>query len=405
MFKTTTLDNGIRIVHKSSNSKLSYLGLIINAGSRDENEYQHGLAHFIEHLLFKGTKKRRAFHVLSRIEDIGGEIDAYTTKEDTCITACFLTKYYERTIELFNDIFFNSTFPIKEIEKERNIIIDEINSYKDTPAENIFDEFEDILFAKHSLGRNILGTSKSIKKFTNDDINNFINTNYNTDQLIISSIGNIKFENLVELCKKYFGLQKANYRTFNRIPFNNFSTQKIIKKPHTHQTHCILGNYAYPFLDKNRLTLFTISNILAGPALNSRLVLQLREKKALSYNIEANYVPYEDIGIFNIYFSTDKENINKVLDIIYKEIELLKTKKLGVLQLSKIKKQLIGQTVINNEQPYNVLMSAAKAIIMTNKIEGINKFYNEIEKLNSSQIIEVANEILDIDKFSQLTYI
>lgn len=405
MYGTATLANGIRIIHKSVDSDVAHCGIIINTGTRDEDEKEHGIAHFTEHMLFKGTKKRKAFHVLSRMEDVGGEIDAYTTKEETCISASFLHEFYERAIELMNDVVFNSTFPKKEMDKEREVIIDEINSYKDSPADMIFDEFEDLIYPGHSLGRNILGTKKLLEKYTDDDIIKFISKKYNTDEMVFCSIGNIKFEKLLKYCEKYFGSNPQNKRNFKRIPFTgNVSIERTLKK-HTHQAHCILGTYAYSFSNPKRLPLFLISNMLAGPGMNSRLNMVLREKRGLSYNIESSYIPYEDTGNFNIYFGVDKDNLNYSIELIFKELNSLKIKQLGPIQMNKIKKQLIGQISIGNEINSNMLLSMGKTYLIYDQIETLKETIKEIESVNATQILEVANEIFDRDNFSTLIYI
>ncbi len=405
LYNTALLNNGIRIIHKHVDSDVAHCGIIINTGTRDEDFNQHGIAHFTEHMLFKGTKKRRAFHVLSRMEDVGGEIDAWTTKEETAISASFLHEFYERAIELINDVIFNSTFPQKEMEKEREVIIDEINSYKDSPAESIFDDFEDLIYPGHSLGRNILGTKKLLEKYTDKDIIRFTSEKYNTDQMVFCSIGNIKFEKLVKYCEKYFGSNPENLRAYKRIAFDgNVAVTKTVKKK-THQAHCILGTYAYPFNNPKRLPLFLLANMLAGPGMNSRLTMLLREKKGISYNIEANYSPYEDTGCFNIYYGSDKENLELANNVIFRELDSLKTKNLGPVQLSKIKKQLIGQIAIGSEIHSNTLLSMGKTYLIYNQIETLKETIKEIESVTAAQIAEVANEIFDRDKFSTLIYL
>lgn len=405
MYNTALLNNGIRIIHRHVESDVAHCGVIINTGTRDEDINQHGIAHFTEHMLFKGTKKRRAFHVLSRMEDVGGEIDAWTTKEETAISASFLHEFYERSIELINDVIFNSVFPPKEIEKEREVIIDEINSYKDSPGESIFDDFEDLIYPEHSLGRNILGTKKLLEKYTDKDIKRFITEKYNTDQMVFCSIGNIKFEKLLKLCEKYFGANPANLRAYSRNSFTgNVAVNKTVKK-NTHQAHCITGTYAYNYSNSKRLPMFLITNLLAGPGMNSRLNMLLREKKGISYNIEANYTPYEDTGNFNIYFGSDKENLEVALNVIFKELDSLKTKNLGPVQLSKIKKQLIGQIAIGSEIHSNVLLSMGKTYMIYNQIETLKETVKEIESVTALQIAEVANEIFNRDKFSTLIYL
>lgn len=405
VYYTALLNNGIRIIHKNVDSDVAHCGIIINTGTRDEDINQHGMAHLTEHMLFKGTKHRKAFHVLSRMDDVGGEMDAWTTKEETCISASFLHEFYERAIDLLNDVIFNSVYPPKEIAKEKEVIIDEINSYKDSPADSIFDDFEDLIFPGHSLGRNILGTKKLLEKYTDKDIKRFVAEKYNTDQMVFCSIGNISFKRLVKYCEKYFGANPANLRGFSRKTFTDYVAITKVQKKNTHQAHCILGTYAYPFNNPKRLPMFLTANLLAGPGMNSRLTMLLREKKGISYNIEANYSPFEDTGVFNIYFGTDKENLEISTNIIFKELQSLKTKNLGTVQLSKLKKQLIGQIAIGSEIHSNVLLSMGKTYLIYNQVETLKETIKEIESVTSADISEVANEIFNKDKFSTLIYL
>lgn len=398
------LSNGIKLIHKKTNSTVSHCGLIINAGTRDENNKEQGIAHFIEHVLFKGTKKRNYKQILCRLDDVGGEIDAYTTKEDTTISTTFLNKYYKRAIELIYDITFNSTFPEKELEKEKLVIYDEINSYKDSPSELIFDEFEKIVFQNHELGKDILGTKKSLQKITQKDIFSFINKNYNTDQIVIASVGNIKFEKLILLVETYFSNIKPNYRKNKRILFENFTSTTTIKNKKTHQAHCIIGGLAYSAFDKKRNALMLLLNYLAGSGLNSKLNLLLREKNGLVYNIETNYLQYSDIGLWNIYFGSDKENLNKTLNLINKEFSKLKQNNISSLNLHKAKTQLIGQIAISNENYYNQLYSIGKSYLLYDKVNTMSEIIKIIENITSENIIEISNNIFNIDKISTLIY-
>ena len=260
------LSNGIRFIHQYNKSAVTHCGLTINTGTRDELANEHGLAHFIEHVIFKGTKKRKTFHINSRLEDVGGELNAYTSKEDTAVHATILKGDFEKAVELISDIVFNSTFPLKELEKEKEVIIDEINSYKDSPADLIFDDFEDLLFNGTSLGHNILGTKKQIKQFTRDNILNFIARTYNTDQMVFSSIGKISPEKALKIVEKHFGGIAANPRQYIRnevLPYTPFT--KTISK-NTYQTHCIIGRRGYAYSDEKRIPLLLLTNILGGPA-------------------------------------------------------------------------------------------------------------------------------------------
>ena len=398
------LDNGIKLVHKQIASKVAHCGFIINTGSRDELENEHGIAHFLEHIIFKGTKKRKAYHIISRLEDVGGELDAYTTKEETCIYATFLHNYYDRTLELFSDIVFNSTFPEKELIKEKEVVVDEINSYKDSPAELIFDDFEDLVFQNHPIGRNILGTEKSLKTFSKEKIISFINRTYNTDNMVLCSVGNISIEKLISKFEKHFKDIPKQKRNFSRTPFTTFNPEKKIIKKHTYQTHCIIGGKAYKLKNENRAQLVLLNNLLGGPNMNSRLNLSLREKHGFAYNIESFYNPYEDTGIFGVYFGTDNGNVNKSIDIINKELNKLKNTPLGTLQLHKAKKQLIGQLAISSESYSSLMLNIGKSFLQFDKVDTLDEIAVKIENINSNDVIETARDIFNTDQFFTLIF-
>ncbi|OIP02381.1 MAG: peptidase M16 [Bacteroidetes bacterium CG2_30_32_10] len=403
-YQYATLSNGIRVIHKQVDSIVAHCGIIINTGSRDESEREQGIAHFIEHVIFKGTQKRKAFHILNRLEDVGGELNAFTTKEDTCIYASFIEKYYDRAIELISDIVFNSTFPEKELEKEKDVVIDEINSYKDTPTEAIFDDFEGILFAGHPLGKNILGKKANIKNFKRQEILNFIKNNYHTNEIVISSVGKIQFTKLLRIIEKYISPIPQNLRTTQRIPFENYIPQhKSIRKSY-YQTHCVIGNVAYNHLNEKKNSLILLNNILGGPGLNSKLSLAIREKYGFCYNIESLYTPYFDTGIFGIYLATDKEFVEKTISLTFKELEKLKKNKLSDLQLKKYKQQLIGQIAISNESNSLEMATMGKSILVYGQVETIEEINQKIECLTAEQLIEVANEIFNTDNLSMLTF-
>ncbi|MCX6327259.1 MAG: pitrilysin family protein [Bacteroidia bacterium] len=399
-----TLDNGIRLVHHRIPGLVGHCGLIINTGSRDETVREHGIAHFIEHMLFKGTKKRKAFHILSRLEDVGGELNAYTTKEETAVHASFLKEDYERAIELISDITFNSVFPGKEIEKEKDVVIEEINSYLDNPAELIFDDFEELIFSNQPIGRNILGTPESVKSFSQKTISDFISNNYNTHQMVFCSVGNIPEEKILKLFKTHF----AGIVTRNREPRTNktwlYKPASITKKMDTFQNHCIIGNLAYDFKDKRRLGMFLLNNILGGQGLNSRLNLSLREKNGLAYNVESNYNPYYDTGIFSIYFGTDSQYLNKSISIAMNELKKLRTSKLGTIQFSKAKNQIKGYLARGYENHESLMLSLGKSLLVFNKIERIEDTYKKIDAITASELLKTANDIFEPSKLSTLIY-
>jgi predicted Zn-dependent peptidase len=399
-----TLGNGIRLVHYRIPGMVAHCGLIINTGSRDETDSEHGMAHFIEHMLFKGTKKRKAYYILSRLEDTGGELNAYTSKEETAVHASFLKDDYERAIELISDITFNSVFPEKEMEKEKDVVIEEINSYLDNPAELIFDDFEELIFSNRPIGRNILGTPESVKSFSQKNILDFISNNFDTRQMVFCSVGNIPDEKILLLFKKYF----ADIVTTNHVERVNkswsYEASSVIKKKDTFQNHCIIGNLAYDLKDSRRMGMFLLNNILGGQGLNSRLNMSLREKNGLAYNVESNYNPYNDTGIFSLYFGTDSQYLNKSISIAMAELNKLRTIKMGTKQLSKAKNQIKGYLARGYENHESLMLSLGKSLLVFNKIDTIEDLCRKIDAITASELLETANDIFEPAKLSTLIY-
>jgi predicted Zn-dependent peptidase len=399
-----TLDNGIRLVHYHIPGLVAHCGLIINSGSKDETVPQHGIAHFIEHMLFKGTKKRKAYHILSRLEDVGGELNAYTTKEETAIHASFLKEDYERAVELIGDITFNSVFPAKEIEKEKDVVIEEINSYLDNPSELIFDDFEELIFSNQPIGRNILGTPESVKSFSQKMIVDFLSENYHTSQMVFCSVGNITDEKILKLFKANFD-KILTQKQPDKISRNwVYKPASVTKKMDTYQNHCIMGNIAYDLKDKRRMGMFLLNNILGGQGLNSRLNLSLREKHGFAYNVESSYSPYYDTGIFSIYFGTDNQYLNKSISIAHAELEKLRTSKLGTIQLSKAKSQIKGYLARGYENHESLMLSLGKSLLIFNKIDSIEDLCMKIDNVTASELLETANDIFEPSKLSMLIY-
>ncbi|WP_372935337.1 M16 family metallopeptidase [Mariniphaga sediminis] len=403
-FLTHTLPNGIRLIHKSTDSPVGHLGILINTGSRDEEPDEHGLAHFIEHSVFKGTRKRRAFHILSRIEDVGGELNAYTTKEETTLYSTFLAEFYERTAELLSDILFNSVYPEKELNREKEVVLEEINSYKDSPSELIFDEFEELVFDGHPIARNILGTPANLALFNREAILRFISQNYHTDQMVISSVGKINFNALVKLIEKYFGHAETRLRQNGRRQFDNYIPGNRIVEKDTFQAHCLLGNVAFDVMHPRRIAMVLLNNIIGGQAMNSRLNMALRERQGMAYNIESGYTAYTDTGLFNVYFGTDRENLEKAIALILREFKLLREKKLGVLQLSKAQRQLMGQIAISAENGEDLMLTIGKSYLLFNKVDSVKTIFKKIEAISPVDLIEVANEVLEENRMSRLVY-
>ncbi len=387
-----------------ANSPVSHFGVLINTGSRDEEADEQGIAHFIEHVIFKGTQTRKAFHILNRIEDVGGELNAYTTKEETAVYATFLSEYYQRSMELISDILVNSTFPAKELEREKEVVIEEINSYKDSPSELIFDEFEEILFDGHPIARNILGTPELLKTFTKNSILKFMHENYHTDQIVLSSVGNIPMTKFIKLAERYFGHIPEKLRTKTRSGIYNYKPETRVVQKDTFQAHCIIGNIAPDLFSTKRMQMVLLNNILGGPSMNSRLNMALRERNGMAYNVESGYTGYFDTGQFSVYFGTDKENLDQALRLVNREFRSIKEKALGIVQLSRAKKQMIGQLAISTENREDLMLSIGKSYLFFNKVDSLETIFQKIEQIESRDIMEIANEIFDESQSSILIY-
>ena len=316
-FETYILPNGIRGIHRQVRSGVTHCALVVNAGSRDELPTEHGIAHLTEHALFKGTARRRAYQVNCRLENLGGELNAYTTKEDTTLHATVLRHDFSRAVELLADVIFRSTYPERELKKEREVIADEINTYKDSPAEIIYDSFEDMLFRGSELGHNILGTKASISRFSTAEIRAFVDRTYTTDQMVFSSIGNFSAATARSVAERYLAEFQSTERTFSRVQPSPSEYFDVRLTKHTHQAHGILGTRGYGISDDRRLPLALLVNILGGPSANSTLNLMLRERYGLSYNVEASYTPYSDSGIVSIYFSSDHGNVEQCIELLF----------------------------------------------------------------------------------------
>jgi predicted Zn-dependent peptidase len=401
-----TMPNGIRIIHKQvSHTKIAHSGFILDIGSRDENPDQLGLAHFWEHMAFKGTQKRKSFHILNRLETVGGELNAYTTKEKLCFYASVLDKHFEKAFELLTDITFHSVFPVKEIEKERGVILEEMAMYLDTPEDAIVDEFDGVVFQGHTLGNNILGTRESVSGFRQADFLQFIQDNLSTDRLVFCSVSNLPFDQVVRLAQKYLGHLPGISKDRIRSPFVHYQAQRLtLEKPIT-QAHCVIGCPAYALADARRIPFFLLTNILGGPGMNSRLNLGVREKHGLVYTIDANYATYLDTGLFGIYFATEKKQLARTTALVEKELRKIREKTLGTLQLHTAKEQLMGQLAMAEESNIGLMMMLGKSILDLEKVESLNEIFDQIRRITAAQLQEVANEILPEDKLSYLNYI
>ncbi len=398
------LPNGIRVVHTPAAGRVCYCGLIVNTGSRDESEQEQGLAHFIEHVVFKGTERRKAFHILNRLNEVGGELNAYTTKEETTVHASFLERDFERAADVIADMVFHSTFPARELEKEKVVIADEISSYKDTPSDMIFDEFEEQIFTSNALGHNTLGSFESLQRFTSDDVRRFMREHYHTDQMVFSVWGNLPWTKVVRVAEKYFGCVPESRRPLDSRSAGEYRQSRRVRKTDTHQCHVVMGATAPDSFDDRRLPMFMLNNYLGGPCMNSRLSIFLREKNGIAYNIEATYTPFVDTGVFTIYFGTDVNNLDRSMRIINRELEALCTKNLTAVQLNRIKRQFVGQLIVNSDDGENQMLSIGRSVLLYNAVEDLDVTLKRIEAITPDDIRIVANEVVRPDRLSHLVY-
>jgi len=398
-----TMSNGLRLVHQKIDSPVAYCALMINAGSRDELKNEYGVAHLTEHLMFKETRKRKSHHILSRMENVGGELNAYTTKEDTCIHAAFLNQHYARSLELFTDIVFNHQITEKLFQLERNVVIDEIKSSKDSPSELIYDEFDDLLFPDHPLGRCTLGTLQSVSRLDKVAIERFAARNYHPNRMVLSSVGNISFKRFIEYAEKYFGgiPMKTSSPVERTAPGAYIPFRKEVGK-RNHQSHCIMGTTCDSSVREFRIAMTMLAHLLGGPGMNTRLNMSLRERNGWVYHVEAVYTPYSDVGVFNVYFAGDKTKIGKCVAQIEKELERLKKEPLTTQQLKRLQLQMLGQLAISSDNNDARMLSAGKSMLMFDRVDNLQDICAIINGINAGRLCEIANRVFG--NLSFLTY-
>lgn len=399
------LTNNLRVVYvEYPGAAVTHVGLLVQAGTRDEPGGKEGLAHFIEHCLFKGTKKRKSYHILNRLEVVGGELNAYTTKEETCLHASVMNGYAERAIELIADIAFNSVYPDKEIAKEKDVISDEIRSYLDTPYEQIFDDFEGLLFKGHPLGHPILGTEDSVRGLRRKDLLDFTRQHYDPSRMVFAVSSGLQSEKVLPMLERHFaGLSRAKTRQVRSKPTAYRRKIQVEKKP-INQVHYIQGRPAYGLHSAKRFPLILLNNLLGGPGMNSRLNLNIREKYGFTYTIESGYHTYTDTGIFHVYFATDISHFEKTKKLLQQELGKVCSDMIRERQLSQYKEQLIGQIQLAQENRLSIVLSMAKSQLNLNTIIPLKEITEKINAITAVELLEVAREMLSPEKNSVLIY-
>lgn len=407
-YNTITLENGLRIIHLPSYSQVVYCGIAVKAGTRHELPGEEGLAHFCEHLSFKGTEHRSAVQIINAIEGLGGELNAFTNKEDTVFYCAIQAKHMKKAVDVLCDIVFHSTYPQNEVEKEREVVCDEIESYEDSPAELIFDEIENILFEGHPLGHNILGTSEQVRQYTSEDVRRFTARYYRPDNCVFFASGNVNFKRLATWlrasCKDNTHISEKSENLEILEKPENQPERLLIRHRGTHQAHVIIGARAYAADDKRRWALYLLNNILGGPGLNSRLNLSLRERNGLVYSVESSMVCYGDTGCWCTYFGCDPHDVKRCCRLVRRELDRLIKNPLSASQLQKAKQQLQGQLAIASDSREQFALDFAKNFLHQGKERDLSDIMRHIDSLTPQDLQQVARDIFDPEHITTLIY-
>ena len=431
-YNTYTLDNGLRIIHLPSDSKVVYCGYQINAGTRNEEPGEEGLAHFCEHVTFKGTERRKAWHILNCLESVGGDLNAYTNKEGTVYYSAILKEHIARAVDLLTDIVFHSVYPQAEIDKEVEVICDEIESYNDSPAELIYDEFENIIFKGSPLGHNILGTAEQVRSFKTEDALRFTRKLYRPDNAIFFAYGDIDFKKLVKLLKTLnmehgtlnfmnsktsetptaemeagdanHKVQSSKFKVQSKEVQSKVEGQTIVMQKNTHQAHVMIGTRAYDVNDSRRMPLYLLNNMLGGPGMNAKLNLALREHNGLVYTVESTMVAYGDTGIWSIYFGCDEHDVKRCLRLVRKELDKFMQKPLSEAQLKAAKKQIKGQIGVACDNRENFALDFGKSFLHYGWEKNVDRLYEQVDEITAEQIQAVAKELFDKDRLTTLIF-
>ena len=410
-YNTHTLPNGLRIIHLPSSSQVVYCGYQVAAGTRNECDGEEGLAHFCERMTFKGTEKHNALQIINALEGVGGELNAFTNKEDTTFYAAISKEHFAQAVNVLTDIVFHSQYPQQEIDKEVEVICDEIESYNDSPAELIYDEFENILFEGHPLGHNILGKAEQLRTYTTEDALRFVRHYYRPDNTIFFAYGDIDFKRLCKMLNSLlfnvYSLElitpPANKSSIN-YKLSTINKEIITKDLGTHQAHVMLGTRAYDIHHPLRIPLYLLNNILGGPGMNARLNLSLRERNGLVYTVESTMVSYSDTGVWSVYFGCDSHDVKKCLRLVRRELDKLMRKPLSATQLRNAKRQLKGQIAIACDNHEQFALDFGKSFLHYGWEKDISHLYDSIDKVTAEDIQKVANELFATDRLTTLIF-
>ena len=410
-YQTAVLDNGLRIIALPTASPVVYCGYQLNVGTANELPGEEGIAHFCEHVTFKGTTRRTAIDVIQCLEDVGGDLNAFTTKTDTVYYSAILKEHLPRAIDLLTDIVFHSVYPQKEINKEVEVICDEIESYNDSPAELIYDEFENLIFRGHPLGHSILGTSERVRRFTTDDAIRFTKQYYLPMNSVFFAYGDVDFEHLLCLLEKENG---AKVKVIEEVekpvesslpPLSEYQPQVVEIDKHTHQAHVMIGNRAYSIQDKRRMALYLLNNILGGPGMSARLNLALRERRGLVYTVESTMVSYSQTGLWSVYFGCDADDRAECMQLVRAELDRFMSVPLSDEELSIAKQQLKGQIGIACDNRENLALDFGKVFLHYGWKKDITALYRDIDAITAEDVQQVACELFPEERLTKLVYI
>lgn len=402
-YEIYTLKNGIRVIHnRIRTTKIVHCGIMLDIGSRDETPANQGIAHFWEHMAFKGTRKRKAYHILNRLESLGGELNAFTDKEKILFYASLRDDYFERAVELLTDITFDSVFPVTQIERERHVILEEMSMYLDDPEDSLQDEFDGVVFAGHSLGMNILGREKTVRSFKRKDFRQFIKEHMDTRKIVFSSVGNVTMETVVKLAEKYMGHIPKMVSHQKRKKFAGYKPKELVLQRNVKQARCAIGRTAYKISDEKRGSFYMLTNILGGAGMNSRLNMALREKRGYVYSVAAQFVPFTDTGLFVISFGTEPAHLKKSIELVHQELKKMREEPLGSKQLASSKEQLLGQIAIAEENNINFMMMMARNLLDLGKVDTLEEIFERVRNTTPRKLTELAGEMF---KEKDLSYL
>ena len=397
------LSNGIRVVHQYiPTANIVHCGIVLGIGSRDENAATQGIAHFWEHMAFKGTKKRTSLDIIKSLDSVGGELNAFTDKEKIVFYASVRDQYFERAVDVLTDITFQSTFPERELEKERGVILEEMAMYFDNPDDALQDELEALIFKGHAIGMNILGSEQTIRSFKKKDFMTFFKTHADSKKFVFTCVGNISLTQVEAIAKRYLETKPVFRSTTKRKKFNAYKQREAILQRGVKQTRCAFGRDAYPLLNQNRIPFFLLNNILGGPGMNSRLSLSIREKYGLVYAIDAQYLAYADTGMFAIYFGTEPKQVRKCMALVRKELDKLCNTPLRPSELASAKEQIKGQLAMSEENNQGLMIMMGRAVIDLNRVPSLEEVYEKINEVDAKNLQKIACEMFDEDKLSSL---